>query len=102
MPDLEIIKKRISSFINDLENLKRHKNITLEEIKSNQDVLWILERGIYLLIQNLFDMLAHIVSADFKESWDFYTDLADILEKHKVISEGDNIILKQMAGFRNS
>lgn len=46
-------------------------------------------------------MLAHIVSADFNESWDFYTDIPDILEKHKVISENDKTVLKQMAGFRN-
>ena len=46
-------------------------------------------------------MLAHIVSADFRESWDFYTDIGDILAKHKVISEEDKILLNQMAGFRN-
>lgn len=101
MPDLEIIKKHLSTFIADFENLKKHKHITLEEIKADKDLLWILERGIYLLIQNLFDMLAHIASADFKENWDYYTDIADILEKHKVISEEDKIVLKQMAGFRN-
>lgn len=101
MPDLEIIEKHLSSYIADFENLKKHKNVTLEEIKADKDLLWILERGIYLLIQNLFDMLAHIVSADFRESWDFYTDIADILAKHKVISEEDKILLNQMAGFRN-
>ena len=101
MPDLEIIEKHISTFIADLENLKKHKNVTLDEIKANRDLLWILERGIYLLIQNLFDMLAHIVSADYKERWDFYTDIPGILEKHKIITEEDKIILNQMAGFRN-
>lgn len=101
MPDLEIIKKHVSSFVSDLENLKKHKSVTIEQIKTDKDLLWVLERGIYLLIQNLFDMLAHIVSADFNKNWDYYTDIADILEKHKVISEEDKIILKQMAGFRN-
>jgi len=87
-------------FISDLENIKKHSNVTLEEINSNKDLLWILERGIYLLIQNLFGMLAHIVAADFKESWDYYTDIAAILAKHKVISGSDKIILEHMAGFR--
>jgi len=54
MPDLEIIEKHIQSYISDLENLKKHKNVTPEEIKADKDLLWILERGIYLLIQNLF------------------------------------------------
>jgi uncharacterized protein YutE (UPF0331/DUF86 family) len=101
MPDLEIIEKHLSSFIADLDNLKKHKNVTVDDIKTDKDLLWILERGVYLLIQNLFDMLAHIVSADFRESWDFYTDIAEILANRKVISTEDKIILIQMAGFRN-
>lgn len=101
MPDLEIIEKHIQSYISDLENLKKHKNVTLEEIKSNKDLLWILERGIYLLIQNLFDMLAHIISADFNERWDYYSDIAEILKIKNIISEEDKIMLNNMVGFRN-
>jgi len=101
MPDLEIIEKHLTTFLADLENLQKHKNITIEEVKRDKDLQWILERGIYLLIQNLFDVLAHIVAADFKENWDYYTDIAEILFKNKVISKEDEQILKQMAGFRN-
>jgi hypothetical protein len=54
MPDLEIIEKHIQSYISDLENLKKHKGIALQELETNKDLLWILERGIYLLTQNLF------------------------------------------------
>ena len=46
MPDIEIIEKHLSLFISDLENLKKHRDVTLEEIKNNKDLLWILERGI--------------------------------------------------------
>jgi len=101
MPDLEIIEKRLSSFIDDLHNLKKYQTITIDVVKANKDMLWILERGIYLLIQNLFDIFAHIVSADFNEKWDYYSDLSDILFKHNIISEKDKIILNQMSGFRN-
>ncbi|MCK9209608.1 MAG: DUF86 domain-containing protein [Ignavibacteriaceae bacterium] len=101
MPDLEIIENRLSSFIEDLQNLKKHQNITIEDIKADKDLLWILERGIYLLIQNLFDIFAHIVSADFNEKWDYYSDISDILVKHNIITREDKIVLNQMAGFRN-
>src|SRR3989339_1443304 len=101
MPDLEIIEKHIQSYISDLENLKKHKNVTPEEIKADKDLLWILERGIYLLIQNLFDMLAHIISADFNEKWDYYSDIAEILKQKNVVTEEDKIILNNMVGFRN-
>ena len=98
MPDLDIIEKHLFSFLHDFENLKKHKNVTLEDVKSDTDLLWILERGLYLLIQNLFDMLAHITSADFSESWDFYADIPDVLAKHKVITEEDQILLAGRAG----
>ncbi|MEO8398322.1 MAG: DUF86 domain-containing protein [Ignavibacteriaceae bacterium] len=101
MPDLEIIKKHLSSYVEDLENLKKHKNVTIKEIKENKDLLWILERGIYLLIQNLFDMLAHIISADLQQKWDFYNDIPDILADYNIIPEDDKTLLKKMAGFRN-
>jgi uncharacterized protein YutE (UPF0331/DUF86 family) len=101
MPDIEIIEKHISSYLTDVDNLKKHLGITLSDVNSDKDLLWVLERGIYLLIQNLFDMLAHIVSADFKVSWDSYTDIAEILAVKKVISEEDKTLLQQMAGFRN-
>ena len=101
MPDLEKIEKHLSSLISALENLEKHKNITKEEIKKNTDLLWILERGIYLSIQNLFDILAHIASADFNYQWDSYSDLADIFYDEKLISEEQRKTLTQMAGFRN-
>lgn len=46
-------------------------------------------------------MLAHIVSADFNEKWDYYTDISEILFKHDIISNEDKIVLNNMAGYRN-
>lgn len=101
MPDIEIIEKHIESYILDLENLKKNKNITVKQISEDIDRLWILERGLYLLIQNLLDMLAHIVSSDFNEPWDFYSDLGEILESKHIISQSQKELLNQMVGFRN-
>lgn len=101
MPDLEIVEKRLSTFIDDLQNLRKYQTVTIEDIKADKDLVWILERGLYLLIQNLFDIFAHIVSADFNEKWDYYSDISDILNKHNIISKEDKITLNQMAGFRN-
>lgn len=101
MPDLEKIEKHLSSLISGLKNLEKHKNVNEEKIKKNTDLLWILERGIYLSIQNLFDILAHIASADFNKQWDYYSDLADIFYDEKLISEEQKKVLTQMVGFRN-
>jgi uncharacterized protein YutE (UPF0331/DUF86 family) len=47
------------------------------------------------------DMLSHIISADFNEKWDYYSDIAEILKLNNVITEEDKIILNNMVGFRN-
>ena len=101
MPDIERIKKHLAAILQSIGNLKKHKGISIDDLKSDLDLLWIAERGIYLTIQNLFDILAHIVSADFNSQWESYSDIADILAKHKIISEEDRIQLNKMAGFRN-
>jgi uncharacterized protein YutE (UPF0331/DUF86 family) len=101
MPDLEIIEKHLSAYISDLRNLEKHTPVAADDLKKNTDLLWILERGVYLLIQNLFDMLAHIVSADLNEKWDYYSDLAEILSKNNIITDEEKKILTQMTGFRN-
>ncbi len=101
MPDIEIIEKHLQAFISDLENLKKYSKVTVDEIKGDKDLLWILERGLYLLLQNLLDMLAHIVSADFNERWDYYNDIGEILERNKIISKKERDLLNKMIGFRN-
>ena len=101
MPDIEKIKKHLAALVEDIENLEKHKGISASDLKSKLDLLWIVERGIYLSIQNLFDILAHIVSADFNTQWESYSDIAEILFQKKIIDENDLNILIQMAGFRN-
>ncbi len=101
MPDLERVKKHLADMIRSIENLEKHKGISLSELQSDLDLLWILERGVYLTIQNLFDILALIAAADFDSQWESYSDIAEILFNKNVIDETDKNQLIQMAGFRN-
>ncbi|MFC2094761.1 DUF86 domain-containing protein, partial [Bacteroidota bacterium] len=71
------------------------------DIAKDTDLLWILERGIYLSIQNLFNMMAHIASADFNLKWEQYSDIPDLLFNENLITESERSLLIQMAGFRN-
>ncbi|MDI6803867.1 MAG: DUF86 domain-containing protein [Bacteroidota bacterium] len=101
MPDIEKIKKHLSALLTDLKNLERHKNISKENLAKDTDLLWILERGIYLSIQNLLDMMAHIASADFSLKWEQYSDIPDIFFNENLIDNNQRKLLIQMAGFRN-
>ncbi len=101
MPDLERVKKHLADMIRSIENLEKHKGISFSDLQSDLDLLWIVERGVYLTIQNLFDILAHITAADFDSQWESYSDIAEILFNKNVIDETDKNQLIQMAGFRN-
>lgn len=101
MPDLILIEKHINYFFQDFENLKKYKNITEEDLKKNLDLLWIIERGLFLCIQNILDMFVHIVSSDFNYVWEYYSDIPDILEKEKLITQKEKDLFIQIIGLRN-
>ncbi len=101
MYDKEVIAKHLAGLLKDLENLSKHKGVSEEDIKQNLDLLWILERGIYLSLQNIFDVFAHLISAKFNRSWESYAEIAVVLFEEKLIDEVKRNLLIQMAGFRN-
>lgn len=101
MYDLEKINKHLTELLKDLENLEKHKAVTVESLKKDLDLLWILERGIYLAIQNLFDLFAHIISAELNEKWESYFDIAETLLKYSIVDKDQYGVLIKMAGFRN-
>lgn len=101
MYDKQVIGKHLSALLKDLKNLERHKNISEIDFNNNLDLLWILERGIYLSIQNIFDVFAHIISADMNKSWESYADIAVVLFEEGKINTVQKELLINMAGFRN-
>ena len=101
MPDIERIKKHLSALLSDLKNLEKHKNITREDLAKDTDLSGYQRGGIYLSIQNLFDMMAHIASADFNLKWEQYSDIPELLFNENLINESERSLLVQMAGFRN-
>ena len=66
MYDKSVIEKHLTSLLLDLKNLEKYKNVTKLDILSSTDLLWILERGIYLALQNIFVSLSHIIKCQFK------------------------------------
>lgn len=101
MPDKELVKRRVTAFLETYNNLKKYENIVSEDLRKNTDLIWILERGLYLLIQNLLDILSHIVASDFNEKWESYTDITEILFENNFLQEEERKLLNQMIGFRN-
>lgn len=101
MPDLKKIRMHLLALSAALENLEKHKNIEVADFKNDLDLLWILERGLYLVIQHLMDMFAHIVAADLNRQWETYSEVPALLSAHQIISTEEEELLMKMIGFRN-
>jgi uncharacterized protein YutE (UPF0331/DUF86 family) len=101
MYDIEVIKKHLFALLSDLKNLEKHKNISEDDLKDNLDLLWILERGIYLSLQNIFDIFAHIISAELNRKWESYADIGIVLFEEGIVDESKRDLLLNMSGFRN-
>ena len=77
MIDKKLIKTKISSIQNNLEQLKRFENLSFDEVVENYDTHKIVERIIELLINEAIDINQHFISEsklnklsfDFKESF---------------------------------
>ncbi len=100
MYDSQVIEKHLSALLRNIQHLEKYKNITENDFNNNLDLLWILERGLYLSIQNIFDVFAHIISADLNRKWESYADIARVLFETGKIEEGRRDLLISMAGFR--
>jgi len=101
MYDKEVIDKHLRSLLSDLKNLEKYQHLKKQDFAGNTDLLWILERGIYLCLQNIFDILAHIISAGLNKQWESYADIGAVLFNDGIIDESKRDLLINMAGFRN-
>jgi uncharacterized protein YutE (UPF0331/DUF86 family) len=101
MPDLEVVTKHLHAMAGAIAELKRHAPYDEKRLRANLDQLWILERGLYLCIQNILDCFSHIISADLNDQWDSYSEAASILRNRGIINTGQEELLNKMIGLRN-
>lgn len=101
MPEIEVITKHLTDLTEYLEHLNKYSGLDADKIAGNKDFIWMMERGIFLCIQNLLDIFAHILAADFNQKWESYSEIAVKLYEKKIISSEQKDILIKMAGFRN-
>lgn len=101
MPNLDIVSKHLRAISQTIAQLKRHVPFSEQQLRENIDLLWILERGLYLCIQNILDCFAHIIAADLNDQWDTYAEAVAILRAHNIVSADEEEVLNKMIGLRN-
>jgi uncharacterized protein YutE (UPF0331/DUF86 family) len=101
MTDWEVIEQHVQSMEEALAQLRKYQNIPYEDFKRDLGLIWIVEKGLESLVQNLLDIGAHILSSELKNDWEEYGEIISKLGKHGVIPPEFSGQIKGMAGLRN-
>ena len=72
----------------------------MDEFEKDLSLIWVVEKGLEILIQNLLDIGAHILASEIKNDWDDYGEVIIKLGKHGVIPQEFSDQIKGMAGLR--
>ena len=101
MSKWEIIEQHIQNMEEALAHLSRYKDISFQEFEKDLSLVWIIEKGLEILIQNLLDIGAHLLAAELKNDWEDYGEVIIKLGHHGVIPKEFSDQIKGMAGLRN-
>lgn len=99
-PDPETIQRHLAALDVALRQLRRHALRPLEELRGDLDLLWTVERGLQLCLQNTLDMATHLVASAGHDAPD-YASAIDELGALGVLPLAFAKHLRAIAGFRN-
>jgi uncharacterized protein YutE (UPF0331/DUF86 family) len=101
MLDRQIIEQPLQNMEEALTNLARYRDVPLEEFETDLSLVWIAEKGLEILIQNVLDIGAHILASEIRNDWDDYGEIILKLGKYGIIPKDFSERIQGMAGLRN-
>ena len=101
MVDKQVIEQHLQNMEEALANLGRYRDLSLEEFERDLSLIWIAEKGLQILIQNLLDIGAHLLASEIKNDWDDYGEIILKLGQHGIIPRDFSEKIQGMAGLRN-
>jgi len=101
MANWELIEQHIQKMEEALAHLAKYQQISYQEFEKDLSLVWIVEKGLEILIQNLLDIGAHLLASEIKNDWDDYVEVIIKLGKHGVVPMEFADQIKRMAGLRN-
>ena len=99
-PDPETIRRHLAALDTALLQLRRHAQRPLEDLRNDLDLLWAVERGLQLCVQNVLDLATHLVASAGRDAPD-YASAIDQLGALGVLPGPFAQRLRAIAGFRN-
>lgn len=101
MVDKKIILKHLGELEKCIKQLNKHKNCTVQQLLSDFDLRWAVERGLQLAIQNVLDISSHILVEAHVNGLDDYTSIIDQMGVKGIIPGEFAKRIRGMAGLRN-
>jgi uncharacterized protein YutE (UPF0331/DUF86 family) len=99
--DKQIIYERLKEIDTIIEELKKYKDISLQELKDNLSLRWIIERGLIACANLIFDIADHILASVYAIYADTYEESLRLLKVKAIISDELYQKIKGLGGFRN-
>jgi uncharacterized protein YutE (UPF0331/DUF86 family) len=82
----DVVRRKLLEIGEATGHLRSWVPVTLEQLDGNRQLRWAVERGLQLAAEALFDVGAHILSAEFQEAVDEYRQIPGRLLARGVLS----------------
>ena len=99
-PDHEVVHRHLAALREALRHLRKHGVRSADELRTDADLRWIVERGLQLCVQNALDIATHLSAASRMDTPDYATAI-DRLAELAVVPADFALRLRRIAGFRN-
>lgn len=81
--------------------LRRYRDRGADQLRNDEDLQWLVERGLQLGCEIVLDVGNHLLASAFSRTPETYEQILDGLAKEGVLSGALRAELKGVGGFRN-
>jgi uncharacterized protein YutE (UPF0331/DUF86 family) len=98
--DVQVVHRHLAALRESLRVLAAHSGVSVAELESDTELLWVVERGLQLCAQNALDIATHIAAGRGRDVPD-YASAIDELGRLGVLDPDFVREFRSVAGFRN-
>jgi uncharacterized protein YutE (UPF0331/DUF86 family) len=98
--DVRVVRRHMAALRESLQVLAARKGVSLEELDTDTELLWVVERGLQICAQNALDIATHIAASRGRDVPD-YASAIDELGRLGVLDRDFALEFRNVAGFRN-
>jgi uncharacterized protein YutE (UPF0331/DUF86 family) len=98
--DAQVVRRHLAALRESLQVLGTRSGVSLEELDTDTETRWIVERGLQLCAQSALDIATHIAAGRGRDVPD-YASAIDELARLGVLDREFASEFRSVAGFRN-